>query len=371
LIIRAQSRNAPYKVGHTTVSPEKNTNSLSIKALQSGHIVYLPRILPSETSIAYRELEGHIQSALAIPIGGEDGLPVAVLYAISDERDGFSEDEQRVLRILCKMIEEVLKTYRVRHQVAHGLSDIIAKPSLVDSFFQEFFSESDFRQHVEELLHDSHLNARRSYEREKAQQAIEKQRLYSDEEILSGVDNVVSFISVDIDKQSSLANKYGDRVTRNLSREVGTYIFEQLHAYTKEHIQCQLYHISADRFYILLKGVALERARKIAEQLRLGLAHPYKLDALRVSVDQPMRPESMLELPDITVRLGVTSYPYSKLEEVLRRYPSESAIAEVRSIITSALEMPLEMGKNDGGNVVFAWDSASRSFTRWSPPKQS
>jgi GGDEF domain-containing protein/GAF domain-containing protein len=359
LVIRAQSKEAPYKLGITTITPDSYANSPSIRALQSGHIVYLPRIAQTDTSIAFRELEEPIRSAVAIPIGGEDGLAVAVLYVASAETAAFSDSDQRVLRIICRMAEVALKTNAARRQAMQKLMDIIEKPALVDPLFRDFLSENDFIRDVEEVL--SAIQA------EITENSIGNSYpvtlngdMDTDTEKASG--RSVSFIGVDVDRQSSLANKYGNLVVRNLAQAVGTGVQKLLPAHAKEYEGCLIYHLSADRFFIMLKGVSLERARAIAERLRIGLSRPYKLDAQRTSLEQSSLPESKLEIADVTVRLGVTSYLYSKLQDMLLQHPLEDAIAQVRSAIILALTTTLDIGRDKGGNAVISWDEASRGF---------
>jgi hypothetical protein len=87
--------------------------------------------------------------------------------------------------------------------------------------------------------------------------AIERaSRFWEDEK--SGV---VSIIAIDIDKQSSRAAKYGDRVTRNLAREVGMRILEKL-ASLEEYSWRKLYHVYADRFYLLVLATYHIRAKQ-------------------------------------------------------------------------------------------------------------
>ncbi len=358
LVVRVQSRFAPHTLGETTTTPDAAASSLSIRALQSGHIVYLPKISHTDNTTPFgKKDEGPVRSAIAIPIGGENGLAVAVLYVASDEVAAFSANDQRVLRILCVIADEHLKSYFVRQRAVQKLADIVNEPSLVDAFFKSFRSENDFIYDVEQLL-DSIQNER--------QERFVEQSTATDEDTNANSREAArwcfSFISVDIDKQSSLANIHGDRVARNLAHKVGIHIQELLRVAFKEYPQCRLYYIYADRFYILLEGFTPEHARTTAQRLKQGLAGSYKLDALRTSVDYPQRAESMLELSNITVRLGVTSYEYEKLKEILDQHPSEDAVAEVRSIISSALNTALDIGWDEGGNTVVAWDQETRRF---------
>ena len=351
LLIRGQNQDPFFQSKSSFVSADKHANNPYLKALQSRHILYQHDIPPGDIPAAFRDLDRPIRSAIALPIAGEEGIPMGVLYVASHKVDAFTLDDQRVLRFINRMIEELLKTYRVRQQVTQKLTDMVENPELVDTFFEGFASENDFNHDVEALL-----------------VAIQRQTTTEQRED-NFADKAISFIALDIDKQSSLANKYGDRLVRNLTHEVGLRVQEQIRTFFKEYPDCQLYHIYADRFFIVLKNTSLEQTREHAERLRVGAFGPYKLDALRIFPDQRTRPEGMVELDDISVRLGVTSYPYPKLEEILREYTSDYAVTQVRSIITSALDVALVKGQIEGGNVVISWDYEIRNFVRWSPMK--
>ncbi|GAC1368305.1 MAG: hypothetical protein PVS3B1_31290 [Ktedonobacteraceae bacterium] len=349
--IRGQNQNPFFKSKSSIVSSDKHANNPYLKVLQSQHVLYQPDIPPDDIPNAFRDLDRPIRSAIALPVAGEDGLPIGVLYVASHLVDAFTLDDQRVLRFMSRMIEELLKTYRVRQQVAQKLTDMVKNPGLVDTFFEGFASENDFNHDVETLL--------------VAIQGQITQRQYEE----NFAEKAISFIALEIDNQSSLANKYGDRLVRNLVREVGLRVQEQIRTFFKEYPDCQLYHIYADRFFIVLKNTSLEQTREHAERLRVGASGPYKLDALRVFSDQHTRPESMVELEEVSIRLGVTSYPYPKLEEILHEHTPGYAVTEVRSIVTSALDVALVKGQVEGGNVVISWDYEIRNFVRWSPAK--
>lgn len=359
LVVRAQSLQAPYKPGVTIIAPDSHASSIIIKALQSGRIVYSYRLPRPESGTVLRDFERSIRSAIALPIEGENGLAAAVLYVASTEDCVFSESDQRLLRMFCRIIAELLASYSVRQQATRKLTDLIERPELVDAFFGDFLAEANFSHDVEEVLSEIQAAIPDEVVTNHYQAPIDE---LIDMRARQMAGRCVSFIGVDLDRQNSLANKYGDRAARNLVREVGLRIQEQLRVTFREYPHCRLYHILADRFYIMLRDVALERARYIAEQLRLALAGTYKLDALRASIDQPQRPESLLELSDITARLGVTSYSYRKLKEVLLQHPSVGAESEVRAIISSALAVSLDIGRNGGGNVVVSWDEKVHDF---------
>jgi DNA-binding transcriptional MerR regulator/GGDEF domain-containing protein len=367
LIVRAQSEHSPHKVGGTTVSPDKSVNSLSLRAYQSGHVIYRPKITSSDTSIAHHHVEGPIQSAIALPIGGENGPTIAVLYIASYEAEAFSESYQRVLRMVGRMVEEVILTYRTRQQVGIRLMNAIDNPRSVDRLFEDFLSESDFVNDVDGLL--TILKTQLvEWEEPKQKETVsldERKTRYRAGE-LSG--EVVAFIAVDIDNQSSLATKYGDQVARNLSKAVGLRIQGQQRLSANPGHR-RIYHIHADRFYLLLIGIALEEARNKAKQLRDVLNGDYRVEARRTSAERLMLPERMLELSDVTVRLGVAAYPYRKLEELLQRHSPEDAVASVRAQIMSDLDEILNLGQQEGGNVITSWDVGSWGYTRWYPAK--
>ena len=352
LILRAQSQDPFHTKKMTLTTLDKHTTYPYIRALQSRHIIYQPNIPPTDAQTGLRDQNTPIRSSFAMPIAGEDGLPLGVLYVTSHICQAFTPEDQRVLRLMCRIIEELLKTYRVRQQATRYLTDIIKKPAVIDTLFESFTAENSFNTAVEVLL---------------SQLETTNQETEADKK---GVAQVHSFIALEIDKYSSLANKYGDRLVRNLAREVGLRIQEQIRTLFKEYPDCQLYHIYADRFFILLKNISLEQAREHAERLRLGAIGSYKLDGLRAFADQQTRHESMVELTDITIRLGITSYSYPKLNEILHKHTPEYAIPEVRSIITSALDVALVKGQIEGGNVVVSWDDDQHNFFRWSPPKK-
>ncbi len=363
LVVRAQSRHAPYIISMATVSTKDP--GLSLSAYQSGHVIYRPDTSVKDFMFANPEYEESTRSAIAIPVAGEDGMSLAVLYIASNETNAFSEDDQRVLRIVGKMVEELLMTYRARQQTMGKLSDLIVNPDIVDMSFKEFLSENDFVYDLDDLL--TRLKAQLGeWEKPKQREEVsldERKARYRAE---ASTGEVVSFIAVDIDKQSSLAERYGNQAARNLSREVGSRIQgQQRLSPNPEHRKA--YHIHADRFYLILQGLTLEESRNKAKQLRTVLNGDYLVGARRISSERLMLPEGKLELSNVTVRLGVAAYPYEKLKEMLQRYSSDTAVAEVRAEIMRNIDELLNLGQQEGGNVITSWDIDSWGYIRWYP----
>jgi DNA-binding transcriptional MerR regulator/GGDEF domain-containing protein len=354
LVVRAKTKEAPsdYKIGTTLVSPEVPSISLSLRAFQSGKIIYRHMVTPEDFSVANLTSEKPIGSAIAVPVGGENELPIAVLYVVSAHTDAFTEDDQRLLRMVGRMIEELLMTYEVHARVTQQFSKLIRDPAVVDPAFEAFASETDFISDVEALLS--------KIEGKKFESIPDLEKQYTTKE-------GISFIAIDIDNLTSLTNKYGDRMTKNLSRVVGLKLLTKVRTLFTNPTDCKLYHIYADRFYLLLNGISLEEARTKAEELRQTLNGSYQIDALRFSIEQPTISESMLVLSDITVRLGVGSYTYVKLQQVLKRYHHETRMASTTAEIKRFLDDILKTGLDEGGNVIISWKPDIWGMGRWTP----
>ena len=347
LVIRTQSSKSPYKVGIGEVSAE--IPGLSLRAYQSGNIIYRPDISAKDLILAYYEQEQFARSAIALPIIKEDGLSIGVLYIASEEPHAFPVETQRVLRLIGTMIEELLLTYQARQQVSGRRIDLLDHPGIVDPAFKAFLTENDFVQDLESLL-----------------TTIQKSdKNCSTADINPTTDaEAVSFIGIDIDNQSILAARYGDRVARNLSRAVGVRLRSHLNLLTTLSHQ-RIYHVNADRYYLLLDRMSLDEARKQAEQIRIALQGSYLIDAQRPSNEHSKLPVTMLELPDITVRLGVPSYTDNKLKQILQRYDEKTAVFEVRALITGALDLVLDKGRLEGGNTIISWDYDTWGYKKW------
>ena len=352
LVVRAQSGGSPHVVGRTVLSAK--APGLSLKAFQSGHIIYRPEISPEDAIIAYHDEEEPIGSAIAIPVRGEDGLSIAVIYIVSAEICAFSIDDQRLLRIVSRMVEELLQTYQARQQLTGRLTDLIANPGVVDTSFRNFESEDEFINDLDALL-SSIKEKMEPWEKPVtlAPLPLPERAARFREDQKSGV---VSYIAIDIDDQSSRAARYSDRVTGIwLEKSVRVYL-GRLASFEK-YSSRKLYHVYADRFYLLLEGIPLEEAQVLAEQLRQALKGDYRFYVRDNTTERPLLPSSMLELNDVTVRVGVSAYPYLKLQELLKRYPAPTAVPVVRNLFIDAVDKELDLGQRQGGDVVISWVS--------------
>ena len=357
LVVRAQSKHTPVRWSNVVIS--KNYPGLSFRAYQSGHVSYRPAIDSSDHILANREFEETTRSAIAIPIVGEYGIAVAVLYIASDEIEAFSEADQRALRLMTRMIEELLATYQARQRAVGKLANLINNPGIVDHSFREFLSEDDFVNELEEFL--EMIQARTDI--------APKRRPDPDSDDWLKTSDGVSVIAIDIDNQGNLATKYGDLVARNLSREVGMRIRRQLSLLSNPDYR-KLYHVNADSYYIKLIGMPLKEARNLAWTLLNLLRGDYLIDARRVVMGRPLKKEDMLELSNVTVRLGVYSYPFAKLKELLIRYAEVGPVEKARSLFLENIDVSLKLGQEEGGDVIFSWDPSTWRFIRWDPSNE-
>ena len=342
LVVRAKSKQARYTLGVTTFKPERYGASLCLRAYQSSNIVYR-RELSREDTLSYSEMEGEVRSSIAVPVGAEAALPLGVLYITSYDTEAFSVEDQRVLRVIVKMVEELLYTYKLRQQLTEKLTDILEDPGLVDPFFKTFPSENDFLFDVEALLAEIQANGEHKQRNTHSSDSRDLVR-------------EISFIAIDIDSnvQETVANSFGEQTLHNLNKALGLRIRDLLPALFSNHLNCKLYHIYSGVYYLLLRGFSLEKTKNNAERLRKALEGS-------MAVKQSELPGGTLMLPEISVHLGVTWYSYAKLADFFD--PSyQRSIVDVRSTLYHSLDFVLKMGTDTKGNTVYAWDSATSTY---------
>jgi DNA-binding transcriptional MerR regulator len=322
LILQATSENAPKaykdKESKTIISPTDTVISVSMRAYQSGRICYRHRAVAQDKSIFNYDLELPIGSCIAVPIGGEEAKPLGVMYLVSSQQNAFDENDQRVLRMIARMVQELLLTFQTRIKVAEQLKQLIDNPALADPAYKPFLSETDFVADMEILLADvskrEDLKANLQPILELPTPAAQREAVYPS---YSGTD-IVSFYCIDVNDQTRLTQKYGEIMTRNLSREFGRRIEVNLKTlFTTSDLK--LYHAYVDRFYIRLGGIPLEEAKSKIWSLKDALElKPYLVNALRFTTEQ-RTPSEMLIQETVSVRIGVNSYPYLKLLELMQR----------------------------------------------------
>ncbi len=362
LVLLAKSDYAPekYVVGTTQVSPLDEVISVSLRAYQGGRICYRHRATPQDKSIANSDVERPIGSAIAIPIGGEEATPLGVIYLVSSKQDAFTPDDQSLLRMIARMMQELLLTFQTRIKVAEQLKPLIDNPALADQAYKPFLSETDFIADMETLL-DNISN--REDLRVNLQPILELSTRTAQREALlpyySSTD-IVSFYCIDVNDQTRLTQKYGEIMTRNLSREVGRRIEANLRTlFTFTTSDLKLYHAYGDRFYIRLGGIPLKEAMSKIWSLKDALElKPYQVNALRFTTEQ-RTPSEMLIQEDISVRIGVSSYPYLKLLELMQRPDNQPySTASVAALLLWDIGVLLRKGQG-----VYHWNPIEWNWT--------
>jgi hypothetical protein len=346
LITRAQSANSPYIPGESIFSPEKSKTSVSIRAFQSGRVIYRPEISLKEREPTFVDVEGDIKSNIAVPIGAESGEPVGVLYVASDELHAFPKEDQQFLRVIGRFVENMLNTYHSRLQVTQDLRSLMRTPEVVDGFFNEFLSENRFMNDLESLL----LNLHASFGG-----MIEEAESSSDGRKPTESHDVVSFIGLDVDDQEGIASRYGDQIMRHLSKAIGLRIQEYIISLVTRSANCQLYYMYANRFYLILRGFSLEKAREVAGKLQRSLSGNIALKRSEVA-------DSALIIQDITIHLAVTSYKREKIYQMLE---GAHSVVDISTKISQQLDSSLKQGLDKGGNVIIAYDPTLHTSRVW------
>jgi len=324
LFVYAQSKNAPHKIGATVVSAANESICLSRRAYLSAHVHYIDDVALKDSTIDFQEEEEPLHSAIAIPIGGEQGVAAGVLYVVSDETHAFSQTSRGMLRIMSKIIENLLTSYHMQQILTGHLTDVVRHPDVVDLLFRQFRSENDFRHSMRKLL-ESILQQEGQHVRE------------------------VSFIAIGMDNLSTLALRYGNHAIRNLHKDMGLRIQSSASTWFTQY---ELYHIYADKFYLLLDDVQLEQAHKRALDLREMIGGSYRINTQHIPPDQGVLPGQKVPLENLAVRLAVTSYTTKKLLEILNQYEKDTNTVSLK--MRSTLELGLKLGESEG-NTVFVW----------------
>lgn len=351
LVVRGKSRDARHALGITSVTPagQPRTNTgISLRAYQSDHMVYVPYVADDDPLIAYRELEDDVRSAIAVPIEGPVGQASGTIYVAADAPDAFAAPaDQLLLRLISRILGELLQTYGARRQTRESISALIADPTSLDSFFRDFRTET---QQIKDL--DASLEHYASNQPETSLSAL-------------------SLIAVDVDDLVHIARDYGDPAARSIVRHVGRKIQQWLRGRSLEEGAGHLYRIFGDRFYVVAQDIHDPDPDKFAEGLWAAMQqHPYRIgvSTLTPSQSSPGSTQSI----KITVRVGVSTYPGAKLHQLLKEQTAKlgrddpnslnHAIANVRARLSGVLEETLNFGKQIGGNVVCRYDPIAGEF---------
>jgi DNA-binding transcriptional MerR regulator/GGDEF domain-containing protein len=357
LIVQAVSENAPEaykeKLEKTIIRPTDAVISVSMRAYQGGRICYRHRAVAQDESIFNYGLEQPLGSCIAVPIGGEEAKPLGVIYLASSQQNTFDEGDQRLLRMIARMAQELLLTFQVRNKIGDQLKLIMENPALADQAFEQLASETDFIIDTEKLLAD--VFTRKDLEGPLTEilalDDVGKRR--KEMAKYCETNDVLTFYCFDINDQTRLTQKYGETMAHNLSREVGRRAKNILKTLFTSS-DSKLYHAYGDRFYIRLGGIPLDEARAKVWALKKELDGVYKIDALRFSTDQPT-PLEMRVQDEITVRIGISCYPAIKAYELMQRLVNKLDPPDLQAAVASGIRKEFDDLLKLGSGV-WSWD---------------
>jgi DNA-binding transcriptional MerR regulator/GGDEF domain-containing protein len=265
LVVRAQSKLGPHRIGVTTTSPQLN-GGLTFRAYSSGRVAYRPIVDPRDPAVSYWSEESPIGSAIAAPTmdgqGTEHSQPPAVIYIASAEPNAFDEDDFLLIRVMGRLVAEIVQTYNSRGQLPNALTDTLADPEIVDGFFAEFLSELSFMTDLQTTLSGLH-----SVEPAQASQTS-----------LTSLTSL-TLIGLDVNDYSAIQWRQGDRVARMLIREIGNRLKQRMtDGLTRGVSTTRLYRAWGDRFYLLVRNEECAMARRRAERIRQDISIEYRLE---------------------------------------------------------------------------------------------
>jgi len=340
LTVQAQSEQGPYRIGEMTVGPSIDdvVRSISLQALHSGRAIYRPlnvEVSPIETK---RLAESEVCSAIALPIGGDHGPILSVIYVASKYPNAFPPRDQRLLRIMSKIIEESITTRRVRLQTSTHLLDLMKNPLYVDPSLGEL-STHDFVSATEALL-----------------QEIEQETVKDTQEIEAFLASEVAFMGIDVDQTAELAMQYGTTLARNVSKAMYDRIKQEICPFLPH---CLLFYAYSNRLYLILRQTSQLKIEDSIHLLRTTLNRDYRVGIQSALIGQSNQPL----LTNITVTIAYAHFTYMELKNMLQHQVHQTLpIAICRALINLGLDTALKRGIELGGNKVIMWDEPRNDY---------
>ncbi|GEM_PF-5548898 len=357
LVVTAQTDNAPYTIGQTVVKADSGVG-LSMRAYQTGRIVSRMRVIPQDTAV-YNEAE-NARSAIAVPVEGPQNEVEGVLYVASSEpgasseSDAFPPEQEVLLRVMGKIIGELVYSYRARHLTTQQMIAMIKQPGVVEPFLSDaqlgnelIQSESDF---LRDLSRQLSLARKHKTDASPHTQHTQQHGSVQDQPL-----ETLSFIVISIDNLSQYGREYGDTIVRRLVQEVGMQIRGSVLQRSEDY---SVYRILADRFYVMAHGVNTEDARLYAYRLHGALNVAYQF--------------GKIILQDISIRVGVVTYDMETLLTLGgRTYEAQGekeTTARICVRVMQRLDDAINSVKNKRNAGVAAWDAQRNEFIpSWEP----
>jgi len=331
LVVRAQTARSPYKLG-VTRAPTNPSQSISTHAYQRGVSVYRSARITGD-QITTDDIADTVRSSIAMPLEGVDGEVVGVLYVAGADEDAFDQNDHLLLRIMARFVGELLVAYRTRNLSQATIAAAIASPDVIAPD-DRFRNDNDFTRDLD-LQFAPHVAPAES----------------------------LTFLAVDITDQGYVVAAYGAQISRLLAEEVGSRISEHLRLQFNRSDLFTLYHIYADRFFVMLRDVSSLDAQNFAYHLRDALGGAYHI-------------RGDLTIDHVNVRAAAITYTMANLlamDAQSAQGASMTTGAErrratvVRANITRTLDEALTLAKHSGARNIITWDPDQRRLVEWNP----
>lgn len=343
LVVRAQSKDGPHRIGVTTTSPRLNAG-LTFRAFSSGRMAYRSEVDPLDPAVSYVSEESPIESALASPAidgqGMEDGQPPAVLYIASAIQDAFSEDDFLLIRVLGRHVAEIVQTYNSRSQRPDTLTNTLDDPETVDNYFADFLSEMSFVADMQTIL----------------RRLADETSRQTPDEFGRGITSL-TMIGLDVNDFSMIQRSHGAQVARLLTHEIGARVRQRINVgLTLGVPTTRLYRAWGDRFYLLICDEEPEKARFLAERIRQEVSVDYHLGTGSLPTAYGSRgSDDDLALGGIPIRMRLAGMTLTRdeLRSQLRRAENNvvPCVARLNRLLEDGLKRANEAANKDKRSV--------------------
>ncbi|HZC06570.1 MAG TPA: MerR family transcriptional regulator [Ktedonobacterales bacterium] len=364
LVVAAQSSQGPHRVGVTTASPQLN-GGLTFLAYSSGRVTYRPEVLALDPAVSYVREESPIKSALAAPAVDGQGLersqPPAVIYIASKYSDAFDSDDFLLIRVMGRLVGEIVRTYSSREHLPNALTDTLADPEIVDGYFADFLSESSFVSDLQHALRGT-----------LSEPALEEQTEFSRDI------QTLTLIGLDVNDYSSIQRLQGDRVARLLTRELGNRLKQRMHgAFAHGILSARLYRPWGDRFYMLVRDEDVDKARQRAERIRQDISRSYQIDGETLNSMRNVSDSAGCQQPgviSVNVRMAGVTLTRDALGVLLQRAGGDvtKCVAGLSRLLDDGLKQANDRPADDAPSVWWNVDlNAYEATTSAQPAEQA
>ncbi|MDE3230066.1 MAG: MerR family transcriptional regulator [Chloroflexota bacterium] len=358
LVVRAQSQLGPHRIGVTTTSPTRN-GGLTYRAFSSGRIVYRDQVSQLDPAVSYIDVEGAIKSAIAAPSvespGDERGRPSAIIYITSLEPERFNADDRLLIRVMGRLIGEIVQTYNSRGHRPAALTDALADPGIVDPFLAEFLSDSDFTRELT-LIFDAILD-----------KLAPDQDPSRHQELLS-----LTLVGLDINDFASIERVRGGTLARMLTKAIGLRAMQRIEgSFSRGAERTWLFHMWGDRFYALIRDEDDEVVRRRVGRIQRELSGDYTLEGDVVAPARTLATDAPRRQDEARMTVAVRMAGMRLTRQELRSLVGENSgsATEVVAGLARQLENGLRQAReiSDGAQRMLWWNSDEHTFIAEDP----